>query len=226
MLTPKFALVLYKQEDYSSDYYIEQHSIRKNGTLGPPAPVTMQLINSLVEGFSNQTQIQLSTLSNQLFFFTRNKKNCFAWWIEKGKQELLFDSEMEIYSGEFPMPYLVFLKTEGNDIFIFATKEKPTLTSKLYIAPLPNNSDWSAGYSSGFCFGAAKWKEETDAELTRKSIEGAVFSSMFTERRDNIASKDYKKFYNELLEKDEFPLTNLKKSKCTTLKTWLANATR
>lgn len=213
---PRFALVFYSENGWSK-YYIEKHRISEEGKMLAPETVSEAFLNTIGKSIVKEQKLFVNTSANTLFHMIKGGSTSFAWWIEPKKHELLFDSEMEIYSGMYPMPYLVFLK-QGTTVRIYATKEKPTLKTPLFVAPIPNNDD-------SFCFGSADWDEHVDAADTIKSIEKAVFSSMFTEKRDNIKTKNYTKFYNDLMDKDEFPLDVLKKSKsCTYLKNLLETA--
>lgn len=207
IVEPYMGIIFYRGD---SDRYMEAHTI-KEGRFQAPVPINQTFLENLITP-KDFTLKYYNLGAKTIFYQSTSKGTNMCWEIKAHKRELLFDSEMDIESGIYPIPTLIINKI-GTSVSIYAIKEsEASLESKLYFAPLPNNSDT-------FCFGKATWKEYPSAKDTIHSIEKAIFESLFSEFRDNLHNvTDKSLFYNNLLGKDVFPIEHLKPfKKCLTL---------
>lgn len=84
------------------------------------------------------------------------------------------------------LPYLIFI-AKGKDVYVFASKTKPSMDSVLYKAPFPNNYD-----DGKVCMGSASIGHLTDynAVKSSKEIENIFFNSKFTHLLGHQPCKD------------------------------------
>lgn len=154
---PFAAIVAYKSDSVndSKAFYLEQHNISKNGTLGPGKPLMEKTLVDIVNVIrSSNKQIDTSLYgtvpSNVLYCDTRIGSEKLVWWTKPQEQMLYFVESLGIPNGKMTVPGLVF-KVNGKTLSVYAFKgAKPK--AKLCYAPFMNVS------SESVCLGNAKIK--------------------------------------------------------------------
>lgn len=179
-------LVIYENTE-DNNKIIEQHKIR-NGKPGAACPVSKDTINTLALSLKNSGSncILNVGLDNRIVATkVTNTDATVIWKAEATHQEYLFDSAMELLSGEYPSPNFLYIYDYDNnniangDLRVYAYVGPLTAETKLYKAPLPN-------LQNTFCFGAAEInlkKSDSSASKIIDAVTEAVWSSAFTEYR-------------------------------------------
>ncbi len=136
---------------------------------------------------------------NVLKYSKTEKK--IIWFTEPKTETLLFQKKLEIVSGIYPLPHLLWKLTE-NGLSVWALKEKPmSRKSILYHAPFLNVN--SAGE---ICMGNAKFQVDSkEYSLIMQTAEKAFFNSFFTHTNHNfIINTNLIDFYKGSINKAHF----------------------
>lgn len=181
------AIFVYKpvEQDASFSFYVETHPVEnKDGVplLLEGKPLSINTINELVKVFAdkkiNEKLIPLELIPQELLYFSPQRE-CVIWHIPAEKRCLFFSKNLNIPSGEYFCPALLFSANGMKSLKVFALKSnnRPSLKSKVYIAPFFNI------YEDGkVCTGNVKIPKQTpDVPSVIRFWEKAFFNSEFSE---------------------------------------------
>jgi len=183
---PILSLVIYKNDKAS---YIESHSIKPNGKLGPGSPLMKESLFNLLQATSAD-YIKQETLeilpSNILVNYNTIGKSIIGWYVPGKKRTLQFDFENH-KSITTIIPNLILIVV-NKTLFVYAYKgdNPPSDKTKIYYAPFPNN-DWK----NGVCLGTVKKQSFTNVKETIAYYDRAYFYSQFTHALSKTHEKDW-----------------------------------
>jgi PRTRC genetic system protein B len=143
---PVNILKMYKNPD--KGFYIEIHPVYKqkeNYRIGAGKPLTkktlQKLLGAAMSDDSKNIWWEHPILPECILSFCSEKyKRHILWWRPKTLYQMSFDERLKLKSGLVSMPALLFF-SKLDKIKIFALKEnkRPTIKTKLFIAPLLNS---------------------------------------------------------------------------------------
>lgn len=144
---PFCAIIAYKAEKGISTeemFYLEQHSILKDGSMGVGKPLkkkTLVEIMSVLSRSNKQidTSIYGTIPENVLFCDTRIGKEKLVWYHKPEERFLFFKDDLEIPNGIMTVPGLIYIAEEKN-LSMYAFKgNKPK--NHLFAAPFMNTNE-------------------------------------------------------------------------------------
>lgn len=143
VFTPKAALIAYEcGRSYSKEYYLELHPINEKGKMGAGIPVTQEFMNEIASSYSDTTSGMPHGIlpENMLFADTRKGQEKYIWFNPPGKRQMFFYKELNIKDGEYNLPGLIYIVSEGK-LCMYAFKgKKPGENTELFLAPFFNAS--------------------------------------------------------------------------------------
>lgn len=142
---PFMALVAYRTDDKrEQSFYLEQHNIGKNGSLGVGKPLRQKAIVDIFSSIAKNNKELDSSLygavpDNVLYCDTRVGSERLVWYRKPEVRRLFFVKDLEIPDGEMVAPGLVY-SVKGKQLQVLAFKgNKPK--KALYCAPFMNTSE-------------------------------------------------------------------------------------
>lgn len=179
---PMCAIIAYEAEGkYSntSTYYLEQHKINKDGSLGAGKPLLQRTIVNIFNAVSQSNKQLDSSLygvvpENVLYCDTRIGNEKIVWYRKPEDRILFFSEGLGIENGKMGVPGLIYC-VKGKNLSVYAFKgSKPK--NMLYRAPFMNTSE------SGVCLGNSKvtFPEERTFENVMKYWEIMFWQSEFS----------------------------------------------
>lgn len=157
LLQPKAALIAYSSEVYD-DFYLELRTVGPDGRMSEGRPVTVEFMNSLVEGYSARysTTPHGTVPNNLLWMDTRKGFERYIWHNPPQKRMMFFHHTLGIESAEYNLPGIIY-QVRGDHLDVFAYKgDSPTPDTELYKAPFFNVS------GSSVCLGRADLPRPSD----------------------------------------------------------------
>lgn len=204
---PKLAIVGYEalNEYYGSgECYFSKHPIT-GGKLGAGAPLTQEMVRDilkLVDVESNEFTFK-GRLPKQLLYFRDKGQLLLVWYCDRKSERLLFKDGLDIPTGNYPLPKLVFA-LNGNTLSVFAIKRKRPVHdgTALYHAPFMNV------YASGkVCMGDVNidYGRFGHYEDIMSFTEKQFFMSLFTHTNHNaLLEGNYVELMAEMKGKTKF----------------------
>lgn len=164
---PFLSVVAYKagQGTRRETYYLEQHRICKDGSLGVGKPLHQKTIIDLLNTMTKSNkQLDCSLYGavpdNVLYCDTRVGSEKLVWYRKPEKRKMFFVDNLEIPNGEMWVPGLIYCVT-GKKLRVLAFKgNKPK--KDLYLAPFMNTNE------TYVCLGNSKVK--TPDERTFENV--------------------------------------------------------
>ncbi|WP_338871652.1 PRTRC system protein B [Spirosoma sp. SC4-14] len=219
---PKTALLIYQHTTKSGSIYVESFEIDQ--ATGQPInahPLSIEEAQKLGRRLNAAQEKHMGFLvpdglmpENVLYVNPRGE-GMVIWYTPPMKQKLFFSSHLGIKDGPAYVPALLWKATK-NQLYIFALdkKKRPTLSTKLYHAPLFNTA------SNGLvCIGDVKIPSLDTASLGRfmQAWQDFFFNSKFSHLNGLLpVSVDPKQLWNEQVETGKpFPNKFLLASKIT-----------
>ena len=166
---PMCAIIAYEAEGkYSntSTYYLEQHKINKDGSLGAGKPLLQRTIVNIFNAVSQSNKQLDSSLygvvpENVLYCDTRTGSEKIVWYRRPEDRILFFSEGLGIENGKMGVPVLIYC-VKGKTLSVYAFKgSKPKKV--LYCAPFMNMSE------SGGCLGNSNVTFPEDRTFERGS---------------------------------------------------------
>ena len=151
LLHPRAALIAYTTEEDES-FFLEIREIDEEGNMGEGRPVTVEFMNGLVRGYSeNHSTTPYGTIPpNLLWCDPRKGSEKYIWYNPPRKRMMFFNGELRIENAEYNLPGVIYEAVErGMNIYAYKDKELKT-DSALYAAPFFNVT------GAGVCLGSAK----------------------------------------------------------------------
>ena len=187
--TPIQAILVYEQEKSHSDskYYLESRRIEhtpKGHQMQEGVPLSKKTVSQLLSGLETndlETYYCGGIFPQKLLHYQiLNLEPRLIWYIPAGYYSLKFSKDLNIPDGQCYLPTLVFKLSKGV-LSVFAVKSnKPTESTKLYVAPFHNV------FSGGnVCMGSAKVDKANDILHIMENYEEAFFNSKFTHLHSN-----------------------------------------
>jgi PRTRC genetic system protein B len=136
---PQMALIVYKNNQTNA-VYMESHQINKRGEMLAGKPLTRKCITELVESFSaEQAGVPHGKIPpNMLWCNTRKGGERYLWYNPPRKRMMFFAKSLNIKSGEYHLPGIIY-DTGGEMLNLYAFRgEKPEADTRLYKAPFFN----------------------------------------------------------------------------------------
>ena len=192
MYEPIKALIFYRggRGDYSmSDIYIEEHSIVTKGndfSLGSSRPLSEDAFRKLMSLALNSDltagEEEDLFIHERLLAMNGEKWNRKLMWYAPARNHfVIFDHRINLSSGEYPFPALLFVSSR-KDLEVYAMKtgkKRPTKDTELFIAPIMNQVS-----DNKLCWGNVDISAENRYEPISKEIarwETALWKSSFSE---------------------------------------------
>lgn len=142
---PFMAMVAYRANDCREpSFYLEQHNIRKDGSLGVGKPLRQKAIVAIFSSIAKNNKELDSSLygavpENVLYCDTRVGSERLVWYRKPEVRKLFFVKDLEIPDGEMVVPGLVY-SVKGKQLQMLAFKgNKPKKV--LYRAPFMNTDE-------------------------------------------------------------------------------------
>lgn len=144
---PFCAIIAYKAEKGASSeemFYLEQHSILKDGSMGAGKPLKKKTLVDMMSVLSkSNTQIDSSIYGaipdNVLYCDTRIGREKLVWYHKPEERFLFFKDDLDIPNGAMVVPGLVYV-VQNKKLAVYAFKgNKPK--SNLFFAPFMNTTD-------------------------------------------------------------------------------------
>ncbi|TLP81845.1 hypothetical protein [Maribacter sp. ACAM166] len=209
---PKVALIGYEAVNgYNGQdkCYFSKHPIRK-GKLGAGAPLTKDAVRDmlkLVDVDKNQFSFK-GLLPRKLLYFKEKGTLQLVWCCNRKTERLLFKDGLEISTGDYPIPKLLFsLFGESLSVYGLLRKKPIHERSELYHAPFMNT------YITGnVCMGNATldYGHLGFYEDIMAFAEQQFFQSVFTHTNHNhLLNGNYVELMPQMLEKQNFDETLL-----------------
>ena len=191
---PKIAIIGYEAINgyYGRDEcYFSRHTVR-NGKLGVGSPLTMDMVRDMLKLVDvDQSEFSFKgRLPKQLLYFRDKGTLQLVWSCDRTTERLLFKEQLDIPTGTYPIPKLVF-SLSGESLSVFAiTRKKPIHDgTELYHAPFMNV------YASGkVCMGDAmlQYRHLDFYEDIMAFTEKQFFLSVFTHtNHDHLLNGNY-----------------------------------
>lgn len=186
VFTPKAVLVVYEGDTASYEsqgkIYIEAASV-KEGVTGSFTPLSDRMVNSFGKTMLESSVQKMSGIvPDNLFYVSFDNLLPDMIWFTKPKiQMLYYDPALNILSGEFPLPWLVWRIFNGS-LYIYASKRVPTLDTMLYKGPFHNT-----GTKGQVCMGTGYRvlsKEFVSFTNTMAVVEKAFYDTKFNAVQD------------------------------------------
>ncbi|MEY8587796.1 PRTRC system protein B [Phocaeicola sartorii] len=163
LLHPRAALIVYAQENNShsmndNSYFIEVRDIDESGRMGEGRPVTVEFMNELVRGYSeNHSTTPYGRIpSNLLWCDPRKGSEKYIWYNPPRKRMMFFKEALRIENAEYHLPGVIYEAGESR-LNVYAYKDKElTDKTELYAAPFFNVTGASV------CLGSAKIEKPKD----------------------------------------------------------------
>lgn len=163
LLHPRAALIVYAQENNShsmnyNSYFIEVRDIDESGRMGEGRPVTVEFMNELVRGYSENHSITPygRIPSNLLWCDPRKGSEKYIWYNPPRKRMMFFKEALRIENAEYHLPGVIYEAGESR-LNVYAYKDKElTDKTELYTAPFFNVTGASV------CLGSAKIEKPKD----------------------------------------------------------------
>lgn len=197
-------------------HYIESHEIyydpKGKPSLLPGKPLSLDAIKRLVSSLSDQANLNFRSGLIPVNILAMDSKNSkFLWYSPPSTRRLIFHKSLEIPSGDYACPGLLFYVSNNNlNLFALKIKEaaRPTQTTRLFLPPFHNTNSFGA-----VCTGNVTLPDSPSSlNQLMQAWENVFFNSQFTHPND-----DLKNFWISMAAKTEFPLGSL--SPCTEYKT-------
>lgn len=207
------ALLLYRSSG-SADVYVTQHAARvvdDQPVLLPGVPMTLEGLASFA-GLAGRRTSYRGFIHERAVYLA---PNMLAWWTPACKRRVWFQSESGLgeQSGECNHPPLLFIVDKKTwSVFALRTSERPTPTTKLYVAPYLNV--WESGQ---ICVGNVDLPDAINSD-TIAPYEDAFFRSRFTHpNHDRLINRrgGAVRLWLDLLDGADFPLDRLIDAKLT-----------
>lgn len=165
------------------DVYLEAASVTDN-KVGPFAPLSKRIAKPLGEALISSSEIRIGgVVPRQLIYVSFNILHTnLMWWTPPGPQLLLYDRGLNIPSGEFDMPWMVWY-LKGRNLYIYAALEQPGLLTELYKAPFHNtNKEGLVCMGTGY---EALSRRFVSFENSIHVVERAFYDTVFTHAQDS-----------------------------------------
>lgn len=195
--TPHKVIKVYKQS-YHRNYYLEQCNVTvKDGEVivGPGKPLSKAAIRRIA-GAGSETQLD-SIMESEIMdpgilnFNPLYHKRYILWYRpQKKKKFRITNTEHELW-----MPAMIFL-VSFDKLYLFSIKSngRPTLATKLYVAPLLNLSN-----TYNFCWGSVKVsKDIVNVDEEVKFWEDKIWNSDFAHIGSKCSKREILSIYKEL----------------------------
>ena len=213
VLMPQAALIAYKGTGVRErSYYLEFRKIDEKGVMGAGLPVPCSFLNDIAENYVDSTGGTPHGVLPPEFLFcdTRRGSERYVWYVPPGLKQMYFSSSLEIESGLYHVPGLIFV-AGSNSLKVFAVKDKkPTEKSVLHYGPFFNTTQGSV------CLGNYSIKKPlnpTFAEL-QEYWENRFWKTEFTHLGgESNPTKDNLVFVTKNAAGEPFDLDQLRPSK-------------
>lgn len=190
----------YQASNPSDDQtYIEMAEI-KEGLIGAFAPLSRRVSQSLGESLVISSQERLGgIIPKRLLYVSFNILDTeLIWYSEPMQRRLFYSKNLQIPSGKFNMPWMVWHLKDKN-LYIYATMDRPAMDTKLYKAPFHNTSS-----DGSVCMGTAYnvlAEHFTSFTNSMESVEDAFCNTIFNSHRDdNIMTGNINTFHKNMIE--------------------------
>lgn len=142
------------------------------------------------------------TLPSNLVYYKESPIRKLVWYTPYQSKHLSFTDDLEIQSGKYGVPGLVFF-TDNNNMRLYAYKQWKGLHTELFYAPFPNVKE-------DVCMGSA-------SEILKKNrnkrfidyinyVETVFWESRFTHNHASIKKRNYISFMNQMKDSNKpFP---------------------
>lgn len=159
--SPALAIVVYNSP--AGEFYLESHSISKEGAILEGKPLLQETIQDIVEVFyRNKTEQSIITgffPEALLKFEPTGKKYEMIWYRPSCIKRLHFTEDLGIPAGDASVPALLYKVDKNDKLFVFAldSDKRPDYNTKLFRAPFHNL------YKDGsVCLGNARVKRPAE----------------------------------------------------------------
>ncbi len=195
--------MVYKGADYSTNFYLESHTIDDQGRVMEGKPLLQETIQSMVSVFfeeNKERQRFTGMFPENLLQFQElpGGKYKMVWYQPAQKKVLHFAKELKLPSEETWVPAIIYATDSRNlDVFALKSNARPTDKTKIYRAPFYNLNE-----NGDVCLGNAKVKKPTDRtyQSIMKYWEDLFWLSEFTHVNGSKAVKtDIAKVWKQLL---------------------------
>ena len=129
LLHPRAALIAYsgeKDNSYASDnnYFVEIRDIDDNGMMGEGRPVTVDFMNELVRGYSeNHSTTPYGRIPpNMLWCDPRKGSERYIWYNPPQKRMMFFKESLQVENAKYNLPGVIYV-AGGSSLSIYAYKE-------------------------------------------------------------------------------------------------------
>jgi len=164
-----------KQTQYSKPYIIA-NTAPADGTF------LRDLVSTIKAENFDALQFKSIIPSNVLYFKSVDETPSIVWYRESETRMLHFKEDMELKTGNYILPKLIFMLND-NDLSVFRiTDEVITEKTALYLLPLPNIHD-----DSTVCLGSGGKRQRQS-----KSLEDVIhkYEELFYHTRFNVFHND------------------------------------
>lgn len=195
-LKPRMLLVLYSKNQNSiygrqqispEDVYFEFAPI-VDGKAGAAVPLSDEVSAHLGIMLSTAVKVEVGGfISPNLMYCSFNGlRPSMMWYSEPHKRRLLYDKSLGMTELTINLPYLLWF-FNNKQVNVFATKERPTLKTKLYKAPFVN-----INREGVVCMGSGTQVIDRGAVTFTdliKLVEKAFYGTYFTHQTDTNVVK-------------------------------------
>jgi PRTRC genetic system protein B len=196
VFTPKAVIVMYAVSKEHSTYrnahyqgddvYFEFAEVHNNkpGSFTPLSDTAADTFGKALNAFAN-TSIGGFLPENMIYCGLTQTKPNLMWYTPPQKKKLQYNihDKLDFKTSQIHVPWLVW-HYKNEQLYIFATKEKPTIKTKLYKAPFGNIDETGL-----VCLGSGTRvtsKEYTSFEHLMGLVEVAFWGTRFTHQSDNV----------------------------------------
>ncbi|ENM5835483.1 hypothetical protein NTH44_003593 [Vibrio metoecus] len=190
---------LFLIEQIGSEGFVSKMDIDSEGNIGSSIVINpSELIERMYEAQSNNNSHSKSLLDERILV-----KNCdeLVWYYKpEDKQRFFYRHEGRTINAPIKWPTFIFRKT-GNElkVGVIQHNKRPTLTTRIYYAPLPNVYD-----SGKICLGSCTLPNTFDVD----EISKAYFNSVKT----HINNKKMLRAFKMISQEDYFQFISKKKT--------------
>lgn len=216
---PELAITVY--QGGTDEFYLESHSINKEGKIEEGKPLLQSTIQGIVDMFfDNQNELSNigGVVPESILSFSQLRGGLYrmVWYKPAEKREVHFSKELRIPSGLMCVPPAIYCVDKGKlSVYCHNGKGRPNTTTKLLRGPFFNVSD-----EGSVCLGDARVaKPANQTFLTMmKYWEDLFWLSKFSHLNgaSNPTKTDLNILYKKLIRskgKIKWPMGELKPSK-------------
>lgn len=183
---------------------------KKNGNITNGELLTLETAKSLFSTLFTNDLIKNDLSFEDLIPYNvldySKEEKYVIWYTEPSSRKLYFSENLNIASGNYPMPYLLW-KISGTKLNVWALKEKPiSKNTDLYLAPLLN-----INAKGDVCMGNVNFvTNKTNYEAIISKVQEGFFNSYFTHTNHNELIKgNIIDLYKDILDKSTYNWNNI-----------------